>query len=197
MKKNGFFGSSLSHIPRWVCLVQKTQAKNSHAWASKKYQYTNKRIKGAANWKNCRLLCLVWVSWQASLHSSLKYCIGVLHLGVEKWCRASESAGQVSLPVTCQAVGLPNSAVASGKWLCQASDSARNMQSCERYAARQTDMIMWSRQPHAHTSRRGHHCRKTWPQGLSTFSQCTEFLPHRGCELMSFRSGVRRSNWNG
>jgi hypothetical protein len=31
------------------------------------------------------------------------------------------------------------------------------------------------------------------PKGLSTFSQCTEFLPHRGFELTSSRSGVRRS----
>jgi hypothetical protein len=31
------------------------------------------------------------------------------------------------------------------------------------------------------------------PKGLSTFSLCTEHL-HRGFELMSSRSGVRRSN---
>ncbi len=36
--------------------------------------------------------------------SSLQYCIGVLHLGVEKWRRASESAGQVSLPVRAESV---------------------------------------------------------------------------------------------
>jgi hypothetical protein len=32
-KKFDFFHQSLSHIPRWVHLVQKTRAKNSHAWA--------------------------------------------------------------------------------------------------------------------------------------------------------------------
>jgi hypothetical protein len=32
-KKFDFFPQSLSHIPRWVHLVQKTRAKNSHAWA--------------------------------------------------------------------------------------------------------------------------------------------------------------------
>ena len=32
-KKFDFFPQSLTHIPRWVHLVQKTQAKNSHAWA--------------------------------------------------------------------------------------------------------------------------------------------------------------------
>ena len=32
-KKIDFFSQTLSHIPRWVCLEQKTQAKNSHAWA--------------------------------------------------------------------------------------------------------------------------------------------------------------------
>ena len=32
-KKFDFFPQSLSHIPRWVLLVQKTRAKNSHAWA--------------------------------------------------------------------------------------------------------------------------------------------------------------------
>jgi hypothetical protein len=32
-KKFDFFPQSLSHIPRWVHLVQKTRAKISHAWA--------------------------------------------------------------------------------------------------------------------------------------------------------------------
>jgi hypothetical protein len=32
-KKFDFFPQSLSHMPRWVHLVQKTRAKNSHAWA--------------------------------------------------------------------------------------------------------------------------------------------------------------------
>jgi hypothetical protein len=32
-KKIRFFPQSLSHIPKWVHLVQKTRAKNSHAWA--------------------------------------------------------------------------------------------------------------------------------------------------------------------
>jgi hypothetical protein len=32
-KKFDFFPQTLSHIPGWVRFVQKTQAKNSHAWA--------------------------------------------------------------------------------------------------------------------------------------------------------------------
>jgi hypothetical protein len=32
-KKMDFLVQSLSHIPRWVRLVQKTRTKNSHAWA--------------------------------------------------------------------------------------------------------------------------------------------------------------------
>ncbi len=32
-QKFDFFSQTLSHIPRWVRLVQKTRAKNSHAWA--------------------------------------------------------------------------------------------------------------------------------------------------------------------
>ncbi len=32
-KKFDFFPQTLSHIPRWVRFVQKTRAKNSHAWA--------------------------------------------------------------------------------------------------------------------------------------------------------------------
>jgi hypothetical protein len=48
------------------------------------------------------------------------------------------------------------SALASGKWVCQAHEIASDVQSCECYAPRQTDMIMWSR--------RGHHFRKIWPQ---------------------------------
>ncbi len=43
----------------------------------------------------------------------------------------------------------------SGKSVCQASESVNDVPSCECYAARQTDMIIWSC--------RGHHCRKTWP----------------------------------
>jgi len=33
IKKFNFFHQSPTHIPRWVHLVQKTRAKNSHAWA--------------------------------------------------------------------------------------------------------------------------------------------------------------------
>jgi hypothetical protein len=33
LKKIQYFSQSLSHIPRWVRLVQKMRAKNSHAWA--------------------------------------------------------------------------------------------------------------------------------------------------------------------
>ncbi len=33
-----------------------------------------------------------------------------------------------------------------------------------------------------------------WPQGLFHFNQCTEFPPHTGFQLMSFRSGYRDSN---
>ncbi len=33
IKKIDFLVQSLSHIPRWGCLVQKTRAKTSHAWA--------------------------------------------------------------------------------------------------------------------------------------------------------------------
>ncbi len=32
-KKIDFFPQTLSHIPRWIRLEQKTRAKNSHAWA--------------------------------------------------------------------------------------------------------------------------------------------------------------------
>ncbi len=51
------------------------------------------------------------------------------------------------------------SAVASGKWVCQWHAKLRAFRS-------QTD---WSRHPCAQTSRQGHHCRKTWPQGSSHF----------------------------
>jgi hypothetical protein len=36
-KKMAFLVQSPSHLPRWVHLVQKTQAKNSHAWAPLKF----------------------------------------------------------------------------------------------------------------------------------------------------------------
>jgi hypothetical protein len=41
-KKMDFLVQSLSHIPRWVRLVQKTQTKNSHAWAPLKKGKQNK-----------------------------------------------------------------------------------------------------------------------------------------------------------
>ncbi len=37
-KKMYFLVQSLSHIPRWVCLVQKTRAKNSHMWTPYRMQ---------------------------------------------------------------------------------------------------------------------------------------------------------------
>jgi hypothetical protein len=38
-KKMHFLVQSLSHIPRWFRLVQKTRAKNSHAWAPLRILY--------------------------------------------------------------------------------------------------------------------------------------------------------------
>jgi hypothetical protein len=73
------------------------------------------------------------VSQQASLHSFLQY-------------RA------------CTALGCRE--VASGKWVCRASEFASDMPSGKNHTARQTVCYMsgvtWSQ--------RGHHCRKTWPQ---------------------------------
>ncbi len=56
------------------------------------------------------------------------------------------------------------SAMASGKWVCQASESASDVPSCEYYTARQTDMTHVIKPACDQTSRRGHHCRKTLPQ---------------------------------
>ncbi len=103
---------------------------------------------------------LVWVSRQASLHSSPQYRVGALHLDVEKWSRASESASDVP--------------------------------SCERYAAKLTDMVMWSRQPRAQTSRQGHQCRKIWPQGSFNFKSVHWVLAAQGFELMSSSNLQRR-----
>ncbi len=99
----------------------------------------------------------------------------VLLLGVEQCRWASESAGQVSLPVTCQAASITQHCHQAGQML------ASDLPSCEHYAAWQAvcDMsgMTWSR--------RGHHCRKTWPKGSFHFSQCTEFPTHREFKLMS------------
>ncbi len=90
---------------------------------------------------------LIWVSRQASLHSSFQYRVGTA-LGCREVasgkcvCRASEPASD--LP-SCECnKTLP--------WR-RASESASDVPSCERSAARQTDMIMWSR--------RGHQCSCT------------------------------------
>ncbi len=45
-KKFDFFPQSLRHIPRWVHLVQKTRAKNSHAWAPLKVD-GNEKLGGS------------------------------------------------------------------------------------------------------------------------------------------------------
>ncbi len=86
-----------------------------------------------------------------------QYHVGVLHLGVEKWRQR----------------------------VCHASEPVSDVPSCQHYTARQSDMIMWSRQPHAQTSRQGHHCRKTWPKGsfhflVSAPSSCPTGLAPQG-----------------
>ena len=43
-KKIDFFSQTLSHIPRWVRLEQKTRAKNSHAWAPLRCQHKGQHI---------------------------------------------------------------------------------------------------------------------------------------------------------
>jgi hypothetical protein len=112
---------------------------------------------------------LVWMSRQASLHSSLKYHIGVLHFDVEKWRRASESAGQVSLPVTCQAAS-----VSQLPWR-RASESARQVSlpvTCQAVRVTQPDRLTWSCDHASHVLR--HHVgvntvERPDPKGLSTF----------------------------
>jgi hypothetical protein len=42
--KNVFFIYFPSPLPRWVRLVPKTRAKNSHAWAEKSHDLKNQRI---------------------------------------------------------------------------------------------------------------------------------------------------------
>ncbi len=90
---------------------------------------------------------LVWASQQAFLHSSLQY-------------RAGNALGCIE--------------VASGKWVCRASEFASDMPSCKHYTARQTVCYMsgvtWSQ--------RGHHCRKTWPQEPFHFSISTPSSHH-------------------
>ncbi len=110
---------------------------------------------------------LVCVSRQASLHSSPQYHVGVLHLDVEKWClsesasdvpscefyatlpwrRASESARQVSLPVTCQAASITQ----PDRLTCSCDHASHVL----RHHVGVTTV------------------ERPDPKGLSTFSQCT------------------------
>ncbi len=94
---------------------------------------------------------LVWVSRQASLHSSLQYCVGVLHLGVEK------CVGKVSLPLTCQA--------ASVTQLCRGVGQVSLPVTCQAASIMQPDKLTWSCDHASHVLR--HHA------GVTTFSQCT------------------------
>ncbi len=48
-KKIDFFSQTLSHIPRWVCLEQKTRAKNSHAWAPLSAMHLTQSKAGVIN----------------------------------------------------------------------------------------------------------------------------------------------------
>ena len=71
-KKFDFFPQTLSHIPRWVRFVQKTRAKNSHAWAPLSLAPSLCSIYGLyiANTQNtlkdlsaCRQDCFVTGKW--------------------------------------------------------------------------------------------------------------------------------------
>ncbi len=111
------------------------------------------------------LLMLVWVSRQASLHSSLQYRIGVLHLGVEKWLRAGESASDVP---SCECY-------ATLPWH-RASESSRQVSlpvTCQPERFTQPDRLTWSCDHASHVLR--HHVgvitvERSNPKGLSTFS---------------------------
>jgi hypothetical protein len=94
---------------------------------------------------------LVWVSLQAYLHSSPQYCVGVLNLDVEKWHRASESSGQVSLPVTCQA--------ASVTQLCRGVRQVSLPVTCQAASVTQPDRLTWSCDHASHVLR--HHAGVT------------------------------------
>ena len=70
----------------------------------------DQEVGALTKWLASRML--FFVSRQVSLQCSLQYRIGTGHgLGLVEeyrlpWRRASESAGQVSLPVTCQAASV-------------------------------------------------------------------------------------------
>jgi hypothetical protein len=62
-KKFDFFPQSLTHIPRWVHLVQKTRANNSHAWAPLRFTLRCRQ----ADFVSC-------VSWLVLLLLAINYC---------------------------------------------------------------------------------------------------------------------------
>ncbi len=119
---------------------------------------------GDSNWCPLDLELGALTKWLASECLGRLLSSGVLHLGVEKCRRASESAGQESLPVTflaasvmqlCRGVGqvsLPR------KWVCQASESARKVSlpvTCQAESVMQPDRLTWSCDHASHVLR--HH----------------------------------------
>jgi hypothetical protein len=128
---------------------------------------SNSTNTDTVEWPDPRPVFPLWVSALSSRRiGDSKSCSPDLEIGtLNKWLASrmlvwlSEGFSTVLPPVPlwyCTWAWFNrevSSAVASGQWVCQAYESANDVQGCKRYTARQTDMIMWSC--------RGHHCRKT------------------------------------
>jgi hypothetical protein len=71
-KKNFFLVLFLSPLPRWVRLVKKTRAKNSHAWAPLKYLYQLEEIIIFSSAQNLRAATLKIKVCLARLENSFK-----------------------------------------------------------------------------------------------------------------------------
>ncbi len=67
-KKFDFFPQSLTHIPRWVHLVQKTRAKNSHAWAPLNTAVVARGRRGKDDRKQSTLTPLIGSLQSANLY---------------------------------------------------------------------------------------------------------------------------------
>jgi len=81
-KKIKFFSQFLSHLPRWVHLVQKTRAKNSHAWAPLRF------------WCSMQVLMLGVRHWCFSLYCNVTtLAVQVLTWRTWTWSNWYEDAG--------------------------------------------------------------------------------------------------------
>jgi hypothetical protein len=84
-KKFDFFSQTLSHIPRWVRLVQKTRVKNSHAWAPLRLGcLASRSVKNLGLQEGLNSPTLLRLGCLASRSLIFHYTASLIYLGLQE-----------------------------------------------------------------------------------------------------------------